>query len=796
MYIYSDTAAEMLFVESSSELGNYSINDSQGNCVPCQLLKGGQCGDVWKYAFDASSLEKWSPSNPKLYTFTGCGETVRFGYSTLRPFQNKELLLNGKPVFLRGYIRGIVAHDHPNMTGGSLYDAARKNISQAKKYGFNLVRFHSTIPTEDFVRAADELGLLIHMEIGFAYEYDSAGNKKNLSVDNTAWRDTILRYRNHPSVAIFCIGNELHKSGHFSQVRVMYEEGRRLAPNKLIMDNSGWGEYDRSTADVYSQHIAYFFPFKGHRDMFMEDKPWRINGAVSDEPLEASRDCGMVHADARRMATPIRPVLAHEAIHYIDIPDYKALSKKFDDFAAKVGPEYLAANGINKPRFMTELPILIKRKGLESKMADYIAGSSQFKMQCVKTYLERLRLSNLCGYEMLQFSDCMKYENKNGIVDCFDDDKYIPADWMLQFNGDLVLLADFEQETHYYGEPVKVRIAVSDFLAEAEIRGNLKVTLGGNVVYTGADFALPGGVQTLVDLTLTVKDGERSKALELVAEFTSGGNVWSNQWKLWFYPKRKPLACPELQLAAHPKLKTWLESIEGQGNAVLADSLNEDVFAKLEAGRTVVLLYEYGAKRNAWQFPGALERFKPCIWDRGSNLGGIISSKVLENTLANGRYFDLNLQPLLEAGSKVNLDHFPCQVTEHVNGIDKPVRDRMKGLIQHIKDFIDDDTLRNFSHLFSLKVGNGQLIVCSFNLNEPEGPVAANLLCQLLDNTDAFFSGNAIALDEFKSWLVKTNEAGFQPEDVMNHFWEIDNKPVEDTLFWEEAGIDLSKLKE
>ena len=32
-------------------------------------------------------------------------------------------------------------------------------------------------------------------------------------------------------------------------------------------------------------------------------------------------------------------------------------------------------------------------------------------------------------------------------------------------------------------------------------------------------------------------------------------------------------------------------------------------------------------------------------------------------------------------------------------------------------------------------------------------------------------------------------------EDVMNHFWEIDNKPVEDTLFWEETGIDLAKLR-
>ena len=34
-----------------------------------------------------------------------------------------------------------------------------------------------------------------------------------------------------------------------------------------------------------------------------------------------------------------------------------------------------------------------------------------------------------------------------------------------------------------------------------------------------------------------------------------------------------------------------------------------------------------------------------------------------------------------------------------------------------------------------------------------------------------------------------------KPEDVMTFFWEIDNKPVEDTLFREEAQVDLSKLK-
>ena len=32
-------------------------------------------------------------------------------------------------------------------------------------------------------------------------------------------------------------------------------------------------------------------------------------------------------------------------------------------------------------------------------------------------------------------------------------------------------------------------------------------------------------------------------------------------------------------------------------------------------------------------------------------------------------------------------------------------------------------------------------------------------------------------------------------EDIMNHFWELDNKPVEDSLFWEEYGINLADLR-
>ena len=771
MYLYSNVTAGLLYVRTSGPLGKYTVTDSGGSTVSCPVLTTRTVENGFLSMLDASALVPWSVDDPVLYTIQTEGASVRFGHCNLESMQNRYILLNGSPVYLRGYIRGIIAHDHPNMTGGSNYEAACKNIRQAKKYGFNLVRFHSTVPSEDFVRAADELGMLIHMEIGFAYEYDSQGNKQNLSMSNDAWEQTILRYRNHPSVAVFCIGNEMHNAGRYPEVRALYELGKKLAPAKLIMDNSGWGEYDRTTADIYSQHIAYFFPYKHHAGMFQSDAPWSLNGSVTEQPLDVITEAAQVH----RYATPIRPTLSHEAIHYIHIPDYDALNDKFDNFAAQVGEDYLKQHGIKKPKFMTELPKLITRKGLAADMDDYRTASMQFKTMGTKIFLVRLRLADhLCGFEMLQFSDCLKYENKNGIVDCFDDDKGIDASWMRQFNSDLVLLADFSHDTLYEDQCLTVTVFASDYLPKPQIRGKLTIKLDEETVYEGLDFALAGGLQKLAILNLRLPQVGSSMSHTLSAEFVSEAVSCRNDWQFWSFPRVIPQ----------------------DGDVFITDALNESVFDQLTEGKTVLLQYEYGAQRNTWQLPGALERFKPCIWDRGSNLGGIIYNDTLREALGGQRYFDRNMQPVLEAGWKVNLDHFPCPVQEHLRGVDKPVRDRMKGMIHGIKHFIDDDTLRKFSHLFSVRVGDGLLIVSSLNLKNTQEPVTANILSLLTGQPEAFDTTLSIAPQKFMDWLTEVNAAGFQPEDVMNLFWEQDNKAVEDTLFWEEAGVDLAQLKE
>jgi hypothetical protein len=173
----------------------------------------------------------------------------------------------------------------------------------------------------------------------------------------------------------------------------------------------------------------------------------------------------------------------------------------------------------------------------------------------------------------------------------------------------------------------------------------------------------------------------------------------------------------------------------------------------------------------------------------------MIYDSFMQKALGCERYFEEFMQNLLEGAYKVCLDDFPVKVREHICGIDKPVRDRMKGLQHGVKTFIAEDTLRNFSHLFTVKAGNGLLTVCTLlTENWKQTPVTGNFFAALLNNASSMNTDCAVDLETLKNYLQKVTAAGVRKEDVMNHFWEIDNKPVEDTLFWEQVGIDLSKL--
>ncbi len=800
-FIHTSTENSLLFCELQQQAKSFDFFDKEKNKIELKFsavstLENG----TFRYTFDGSPLKAWSPETPELYYLSvDSGNLIPFGMVDIKTIGNKVVLVNGNEYFFRGYIRGIVAHDHPNMSGKSKYESYKYHIAQAKKYGFNLVRFHSTVPDEDFVRAADELGIFVHMEIGFAYHYEQ-GVKTGLEVNNENWYNTIKKYRNHPSVAIFCIGNEMHNSGHVPEVMQLYREGKKLAPSKLIMDNSGWGEFDRKSADIYSQHIAYYYPYKHHRDMFISDACWHLNGSATDSPLTHSKKGEKFSAEIRRHVVPLKPVLAHEAVHYIEIPDYEKLNRKFDDFVAKVGQDYLIENKITKPRYLTELPELIRKKGLEHKIKDYQLASQKFKKTGLKTYLERLRNSSLCGFEMLQFADCLKYENKNGIVDFFDDDKYISPEWMLQFNGENVLLCDLPDECFYGGSSISIPILFSRFSKGSVLKGNLHIFMKQEqkmIEICSCDNILTvKGLQKLVDISLTLPAVTTPEKWDLYAEFITEDITVTNSWEIRIYPECCISKKYQYRLS-NSELQTFFvkseDSSAESSDIIVSDTLNQTLFDDLKTGKTVVLFYHRdNEKQEGFYLPGALDRCKPCIWDRGSHLGAIANADFIQKSLACDRYCGNELFHLCDGGYKLNLDHFPCKITELFSCVDKPVRDRMKGLVNKIKEFQIDDTLRNFCYLGALKVGKGKLIISTFSTKNIQKPECANYFSGLLNHIDSIKTENGVNLDVFYRYAT---ESPVIKEDVMNHFWEIDDKPVEDTLFWESTGIDLSKIK-
>ena len=117
----------------------------------------------------------WSPENPYLYHTTieaeGDVVPVTYGIRTIEYSAEKGLQLNGKPIVLNG---GCVHHDN-GILGAAAFDAAEyRRVRLLKEAGFNAIRTSHNPPSETFLRACDELGLLVIDEA-----FDGWRDKKN-----------------------------------------------------------------------------------------------------------------------------------------------------------------------------------------------------------------------------------------------------------------------------------------------------------------------------------------------------------------------------------------------------------------------------------------------------------------------------------------------------------------------------------------------------------------------------------------------------------------------------------------
>ncbi len=192
--------------------------------------------------------EHWSTQNPYLYSIktqiilNGVvvdEESQRFGFRMIRIDSNEGLFLNEKHVKLHG------ANEHHDLgsLGVAVNKAAlRRQLTILKEMGVNAIRTSHNMPAVEMMELADEMGILIASEAFDMWElkktdYDySRYFNEWCDKDVASW---IRRDRNHPSIILWSIGNEIYDT-HASERGL--EITKRLKAMVLMHDPKGNGQ--------------------------------------------------------------------------------------------------------------------------------------------------------------------------------------------------------------------------------------------------------------------------------------------------------------------------------------------------------------------------------------------------------------------------------------------------------------------------------------------------------------------------------------------------------------------------
>jgi beta-glucuronidase len=239
--------------------------------------------------FVAQGLERWSPSTPKLYkvVLRAADDSIDelMGFRTVE-VRGTEILLNGKPVFLRG----IAIHaEAPYRTGRAYSEQdAETLLGWARELGCNYVRLAHYPHAETMLRAADRMGLLVWSEnpVYWALQFD---NPKVLAKAEQQLDEEIGTSRNHAAIILWSMANETPNTDartHFIETlatRARTLDSSRLitaallvraeGSNKMVDDPLGnaldvigvneyigWYEGHPDTADNTEWHIGYQKP--------------------------------------------------------------------------------------------------------------------------------------------------------------------------------------------------------------------------------------------------------------------------------------------------------------------------------------------------------------------------------------------------------------------------------------------------------------------------------------------------------------------------------------------------------
>ena len=607
---------------------------------------------------------RWTPDTPnmlKLRVTIGSEETTaKFGLRRLEA-KGEKLFLNGEPFYMRGF--GCDGNGN-----GRLYNQVtsvegyRNYVKRAKEFGFNTMRSHmwENNRPEEFMDACDELGLCFWPEFPLETE--------DISKLTPFW--------NHPSVILWCWGNEMGGIGSWPWVQSAYKWVKEADPSRLIQDNSGWGQYDRDTTDIVNQHMGYYFPYGPRANTYSSYALFTAEGSIKGKPME------QVMQEMRDGKFRLgKPLIAHETGNHMAFPDVIRREARMN---------------------FSQRPAILAKMNTGNRLAHlqrWIEGSTKFKQEMDKLWMEQVRKSPLCeGYEMWMLSD--HGYAFSGVIEDGNDCKikpFISSAHYRVHNAPDVLLADFPDAEYknfkrcfVSGEKFKIKLLASVYGSGSIKPGKAvwKLTDGKRVVATGKTDVLRadrGRVSVIGDVGITLPKTKTPLSLELSVQLSHTKNKLANSWNVWVFPK--------VQV---PSYKNVLVVKELTDTTIDALANGARVLLKLEDDKT--------PGRVDQPFASCLGRFRPQIWEYGHNLGAYIPSHPSLKGFPNAGFSDLQFYRIIDKGRKIILDDCPFAPEAIVDAVDLP---STYGVAY----------CRKATYLFELSVGKGKLLVTGFNFS-------------------------------------------------------------------------------
>ena len=257
----------------------------------------------------------WSVENPKLYSakvtvLENKNESdltsTSFGIRTIKVDAINGLTINGKTVKLKG---GCFHHDHGPLGAASIDRAEERKMEIFKNAGYNAIRCSHNPPSPYLLHVCDSLGILVIDEIFDNWEKPKVSPDDYSKSFKEWWQkdleQMILRDRNHPSVVMWSIGNEISEALDTAGIRIaknLTGEVRRWDQTRAITE--GFNDFaamrgQKSRWDESHPHmelldvVGYNYMYKRYEEDHIK-YPNRVMVATEFMPLYALDNWKMV----------------------------------------------------------------------------------------------------------------------------------------------------------------------------------------------------------------------------------------------------------------------------------------------------------------------------------------------------------------------------------------------------------------------------------------------------------------------------------------------------------------------